>query len=520
MAGVPGIASRIFGAHAGAGVNVTMISQSGSESSICLAIADSDAGPAELALKRAFRDALTDGDIEEIVVQRDAAIVAAVGLGMAHTPGVAARVCAALATGGVNIIAIAQGSSELNVSLAIAHQDVESAIRAIHDTFGLDRLDTGVDSTRRLDLILMGLGGIGRGFVDLLSRRREAIRERLGLDAQVVGVCDRSGHLIDPRGIAGSTLAEVCTLKAAGTDIKDIEGGVAHTGPGDLLAAAGAYRLARPILIDMTDGDFDASLFTEAFERGVDVVTANKRPLAGPADRFRALVDGAASSRRHFRAEATVGAGLPVLDTLDTLIATGDIPRRVEGCLSGTIAYVLGEVENGRRLSEAVREAVAHGYTEPDPAVDLGGVDVARKALILGRLAGLLSGDTEVTREPFVPDLPSGADAVLATLESHDDAFAQRLEEARGRDHVLRYLARIEPGAADVGLREIPITSSLGQLRGTDNMLVFTSDRYQERPLVITGPGAGVEVTTMAVLADVLRIAAERAGNITGGASR
>lgn len=516
MAGVPGVASSVFGALAAAGVNVTMISQSGSESSICLAIADTDAGKAELALKREFRDALSHGDIEEIVVQRDAAIVAAVGLGMAHTPGVAARICGALAARDVNIIAIAQGSSELNVSLAIAQSDVESAIRAIHESFGLDRLDTGEDTTRRLDLVLIGLGGIGRGFVELIANRKDAIRDRVGLDAHIVGVCDRSGHILDPRGIPEAVLERAFEAKTSGRSIAQVEGAVSHDGPADLIEAAGAYRLARPILIDVTDADFDEDLFITAFDRGMDVVTANKRPLAGPAKRFRALIDGAAHARRHFLAEATVGAGLPVLDTLDTLIATGDVPRRIEGCLSGTLAFVLGEMEKGRKLSQAVRDAVDQGYTEPDPGADLGGLDVARKALILGRLAGLLEGDTTPDCAPFVADLPTGKDAVLGALQDHDDDFSKRFDAAKANGCVLRYVARIESGRADVGLREVPADSSLGRLSGTDNMLVFTSDRYATRPLVITGPGAGIDVTAMAVLADVLRIAAERAGNVTG----
>ncbi|NRA95878.1 MAG: aspartate kinase [Planctomycetes bacterium] len=519
MAGVPGIASRVFGALAHDDISVTMISQSSSESSICLAVSRGDADRAEVSLKRAFRDDLTHGDVEEVVVQRGVALVAAVGLGMAHTPGVAARVCGALANDGINILAIAQGSSELNVSLAVTHRDVEDAVRALHHEFGLDRIDPGEAGTRRLDLLLLGFGSIGRGFAGLLRRRHDAILDRLGLDARIVAVCDRSGYLLDPLGLANERLQAVSEAKQGGASIASLPGCVAHDDPVSMLRAATEYRLARPILIDASDADLDTELFDAAFANGVDVVTANKRPLAGPPERFRALMSGAREHGRRVRAEATVGAGLPVVDTLEMLIATGDVPRRIEGCLSGTLAFVIAELEAGKKLSEAVADAVQRGYTEPDPAIDLGGEDVARKALILGRLAGLLRDDATPEREPFIADLPEGdPDAVIAALRGHDDAIAQRLADAGSRGAVLRYVARVEDGRADVGLREVPASSNLGNLTGTDNMLVFTSDRYDERPLVITGPGAGIDVTAMAVLGDVLRIAAERAD--TRGGSR
>lgn len=517
MAGVPGIASRVFGALARDDISVTMISQSSSESSICLAVSRDDADRAEVSLKRAFRHDLTHGEVEEVIVQRGVGLVAAVGLGMAHTPGVAARVCTALANGGINILAIAQGSSELNVSLAVARRDVEDAVRALHHEFGLDRIDPGEAGSRRLDLLLLGIGSIGRGFVELLQRRHDAILDRLGLDARVVAVCDRSGYVVDPLGLTDERLQSISEAKQDGADIATLPDGVAHDDPVGMLRAATQYRLARPILIDASDADLEASLFEAAFASGVDVVTANKRPLAGSAERFRALMDGAREHGRRIRAEATVGAGLPVVDTLETLIATGDVPRRIEGCLSGTLAFVIASLEAGVKLSDAVADAVQRGYTEPDPAIDLGGDDVARKALILGRLAGLLPDGVTPDREPFVAGLPAGdPEAVIAALRDHDEAFAERLADARSRGSVLRYVARVEAGSAHVGLREVPASSSIGNLSGTDNMLVFTSDRYAERPLVVTGPGAGIDVTAMAVLGDVLRIAAERTTGTSG----
>ena len=514
MAGVPGIAKRVFGALALADISVTMISQSSSESSICLAVPETQATEAEVALKRAFRSDLSSGDVEEIIVQRHIALLAAVGLGMAHTTGVAARVCGALAERRTNILAVAQGSSELNISLAVERRDADDAVRAIHHAFGLHRLDTGEDTTRRLDLLVFGFGAIGRELVRLVLERSGHVRNRFGLEVRIVAVCDRSGYLLAPRGLSPDALQAAAVAKTDGHPLASRPGAVADASPSSMLAAATRFRLARPILIDTSDAADADQLFVEAFGHRVDVVTANKKPLAGPIAVWRDLGRAASAAGRRLKAEATVGAGLPVVDTVETLRATGDVIRSVEGCLSGTLAFVCGELEVGRPLSEVVREAIDRGYTEPDPTIDLLGVDVVRKALILGRMSGLLDGDAPAQSDGLVPrELTcSGADALLARLATYDETMAQRITAARAAGRVLRYVARIETGRIDVGPREVDADSNLGRLEGTDNMLIFTTDRYSARPLVVTGPGAGIGVTAMAVLGDVLRIAAERAG--------
>ena len=509
MAGIPGVAARLFGALADRGISVTMISQSSSESSICLAVPGDDAGSAEQALKAAFVTDLSRGDIEEIVVRRGVGLIAAVGLGMAQTPGVAARVFAALAARRVNVLAIAQGSSELNISLAVEDAQVPEALRAVHGEFGLERQDTGEDSPRFMDLLLLGCGGIGRTLIRQLLGRGSEVFERFGLQPRVVGLCDRSGFRFAPRGLSTDALEALVAAKEAGRSLLD-QGGEAGT-PDDMLRAALAWRLSRPVLVDVSDSDTAAS-FSLAFSLGCDVVTANKKPLAGAPEAWRALRSEALHHGRFLRAEATVGAGLPIVDTLEMLVHTGDRVRSAEGSLSGTLGYLMGRLADGVTLSDAVEQAVALGYTEPDPVQDLSGLDVARKAVILGRLSGLAPdapADLTGLVDPAWQGLP--VPELLERLKRDvDGPLAQRIADAAQRGLSLRYVARVTDGAITVGPAEVPADSALGRLQGTDNLIVFHSERYDDRPLVITGPGAGAQVTAMGVLGDILRIAGER----------
>jgi aspartokinase/homoserine dehydrogenase 1 len=511
MAGVPGVAARCFGALAERAISVTMISQSSSEASICLAVPEVDSLRAEQALKAAFRPDLARGLVEEVVVQRRVGLVAAVGLGMARTPGVSARIFGALGKRRVNVLAIAQGSSELNVSLAVDERDIEAALRALHAEFGLGLRDTGEDAPRAMDLLLLGAGGIGRALARLVGERGPHLRERFGVTLRVAGVADRSGYLFDPVGLAPERLEAALAAKAGKGALVDLPGAVATRDAADLLREALSYRLARPVVVDVSDADDSPRLFLEAFRLGADVVTANKKPLAGDAAVFRQLVEAAREGGRLLRAEATVGAGLPVIDTLEMLLGAGDRLIRAEGCLSGTLAFVVSRLEAGERFSDVVAEAARRGYTEPDPVVDLSGADVARKAVILGRVSGV-APDARVQLTGLVDPALAGRPLpdLLEALKAYDEPLAARVDDARTRGAVLRYLARVDADGIAVGLAEVPADSPFGGLRGTDNMIVFRTERYDERPLVISGPGAGVEVTAMGVLGDLMRTAAER----------
>lgn len=512
MSGVPGVAARVFSALAERRLSVTMISQSSSESSICIALPADEAFPAEAALKQEFRADLSRGDVDEIAVRRRVGLVAAVGLGMAHTPGVAARVFAALGACGVNVLAIAQGSSELNISLAVDEAQTDDAVRALHAAFGLDRKDTGEDTGKRLDLLLLGSGKIGRALIGLIQGRGAHSFERFGLTPRVVAIADRSGYLFHPNGLPADTLERFLAAKAEGRSAVSSPGARSGKSAIDMVREAMEFRLARPVLVDVSDADASAEVFLEAFRLGCDVVTANKKPLAGPLDAYKNVWETATANGRRLKAEATVGAGLPVIDTLEMLLSTGDRLVRAEGCLSGTLGYLMSRLEEGVLFSRAVAEAVERGFTEPNPVVDLSGMDVARKATILGRLSGLTASDEPPAAESLVDPMLAARPLaeVLERIKIYDEVFARRVEAANRRDSALRYVARVEAGKIDVGPADVPLDSPAGRLRGTDNLIVFTSERYDARPLVVMGPGAGVEVTAMAVLGDILRIAAER----------
>jgi aspartokinase/homoserine dehydrogenase 1 len=511
MAGVPGVAARVFGALARRGISVTMISQSSSEQSITLVVPEAVSVDAELALKAEFRADITHGEVDEVAVRPGVGLVAAVGLGMARSPGVAARVFGAIGRHGINVLAIAQGSSELNISLAVDAAQVPDAIRALHQAFGLHRIDTGDDRADRIDLLLVGPGKVGRALARLVMERTGHLEKRFGLVPRVVAVADRGGYLFHPGGIPDGALAAALEAKAAGEPLSAAP--MARKGrAGEMVREALRYRLVRPVLVDLSDDVGGGEVFRVALRGGCDVVTANKAPLAGPMDEWRALRAEAGAAGRILRAEATVGAGLPVVDTLEMLIATGDRLQALEGCLSGTLGFLMTRIEEGVPFSAAVAEAVRLGYTEPDPVTDLSGVDVARKALILGRLSGLIDGDTPVRSTPLVDPSLAGrpVDELLAALKGYDAEIASRAEAAKRDGKVLRYLARVEPGVVEVGLAAVPADSPPGALRGSDNLILFRSERYSARPLVVTGPGAGVEVTAMGVLGDIMRIAAER----------
>ncbi len=512
MSGVPGVAARVFQCLATKHISVTMISQSSSESSISLVVPASESADAAKAIKAEFRSDLSHGDIEEIVVEPRIGIVACVGLGMAKVPGVAGRVFDSLGQAEVNVLAIAQGSTELNISLAVGEDEIPLAVRTLHDEFALHRQDTGADQPDGLDLMLLGCGSIGRALIEQIIDRHVHMYERFGLRVRIVSLADRSGYIMSPSGLNREQLRHAMRHKQDGGKLCDLDIGTATNGPAQMVEDALAYRLSRPILVDVSDSGVAHEAFLSALSRGCDVATANKKPLADHAEVFQALQQAAVANGRILRAEATVGAGLPVIDTLEMLLATGDTVQTAKGCLSGTLGFLMSALENGERFSDAVRKAVDLGYTEPDPVADLSGVDVARKATILARLAGMKSADKPVQLVGLVDESHSGLplEDLFTHLESLDDDFAKQVAAAASAEQVLRFVAKVEEDQIKVGPAAVAKDSPLGGLQGSDNMIVFESERYNDRPLVITGPGAGIDVTAMGVLGDILRIAAER----------
>ncbi|MDA1261619.1 MAG: aspartate kinase [Planctomycetota bacterium] len=505
MLGVPGIAARTFGALANSNISVSLISQASSEHSICFTVPEHAAAAAETQLRAAFAAELERDEIDSVEVMMGVATVAVVGVGMARTPGTAARVLGSIADAQVNVIAIAQGSSERNISFVVNTESVPRALRAIHAAFRLDKVGGGRTVRRHgADVILLGCGRIGRELLEQIAAL--PLQERSVM--RIVAVIDTSGFIFQSRGLSQTRLASIAASKKRGGSLKELSG--SHVGsPIDAVRHLAAHALTRPVLVDVSSGDTRESLLS-AIANGIDLVIANKVPLALDSASARAILRDARTNGRQILHEATVGAGLPIIDTAEKLIASGDRILSILACPSGTMGYIFSELGRGRKFSDALRGAMKLGYTEPDPREDLSGCDVARKAIILGRMLGYEGELSNIAVESLVPTALREVSLkdFIAQLRTLDDAWAARVEAANAKGDVLRYCASVTRASVRVGLLSVPRSSSLGSLSGTDNQFVFTTTRYRENSLIISGPGAGPAVTAAGVLNDLLRVVA------------
>jgi aspartokinase/homoserine dehydrogenase 1 len=498
LLGVPGVAARTFEAVHAEGVSVSTIFQSSSESSIGFTLPATEAARAVEALERTFSMELTGGLVDNVTARDGVAVIAVVGRGMAGTPGIAARVFSALAATNINVIAIAQGSSELNISFVVEEDQARDAARAVHTAFQLSKIGGGRPPDRpRMDVVLLGFGRVGRALAEQAS---SSDRERV----RIVATLDRSGYVFDTRGISRRRLLRLAEGKDRGELLAALGGRPADAATA--LAEIAAHAVSRPVLVDVT-ADETTPLLIAGLEHGFDLVLANKKPLAGSEGHYQGLFETAEASGRRLLYEATVGAGLPVIDTFRKLAASGDRVLRVDGCVSGTLGFVLSAVEAGRAFSEVVREAVDKGYAEPDPREDLLGRDVGRKGLILARLLGYHG--PAPTPEPLVPSsfgrLP--LPAFFKKLPTLDDPWRRRIAREARRGRVLRYVVAATPRTVSARLVAVPKESYLGVLRGTRNRLAFTTRRYKKEPLAVGGPGAGAEVTAAGILNDIQSLA-------------
>jgi aspartokinase/homoserine dehydrogenase 1 len=517
MLGVPGIAARTFAGLFDEGISVSLISQSSSEQSICLSVPEESARRAARRLSETFREEIAREEIDGIEVRTALATLAVVGIGMAGHPGIAARVFRALADAKINIVAIAQGSSELNISFVVAAVDSATAQRTIHDAFQLSKIGGGAATGgQHIDTVLLGFGQIGRTLASMLTKGRSRSGGKRagkpdprhprnsGREIRIVGVIDRSGYVFDAGGLSARDVADLTARKAQGLSFSQVPAGQSATALQAVQALAN-HALSAPVLVDLT-ADETTPLVKEALASGMNVVLANKRPLSGSHAAHAELAALAAKSGQKLLFEATVGAGLPVLDTYKKLVESGDRVLKIEGCVSGTLGFLLTEIDRGRPFSEALTRAMEKGFTEPDPRDDLSGIDVGRKGLILGRLLGFPGEPSDVEVESLVPEayrkLP--LPAFLARLGELDAEWARRAASARAKGGTLRYIALVTRKKISVSLKTVAATSPFAALKGTDNQIVFTTVRYRQNPLVVTGPGAGPAVTAAGVLNDIL----------------
>jgi bifunctional aspartokinase / homoserine dehydrogenase 1 len=508
MIGVPGVAARTFTALAQAGHSVSMISQASSESSICFVVPATEADHAVDALEEAFAVERKMKFIDRVRAEKGVALVAVVGLGMRGRPGIAARTFSALSAERVNVHAIAQGSSELNITATIAEEDVTRALLALHAEYQLDKIRPLADTSgRESKVTLLGFGQIGRALARQLVAQDKHLRADLGVDIKVIAVADRSGIKVEEKGFAADALERLAERKASGERLFDRKSPLTLTQLQTMMRdELWLLPSHRPILVDLTSEE-TAPLIQEALEQGFHIVLANKKPLAVAQIEFDRLMQTARDRGLSLRYEATAGAGLPVLDTLAKLHESGDRVETILGCFSGTLGFIMTALEDGQKFSDAVREAWKRGYTEPDPRDDLSGTDVARKALILARTLGRALELSDIKLEPlFARNVDSDDPATFVeNLKKLDDDFRRRVERARAEKKVLRYVAKIAK-TIRVGIEEVDRNTPMGGLRGTDNQIVIYSKRYKTNPLVVTGPGAGAEVTAAGVLNDIVAI--------------
>ncbi len=490
MIGVPGTAHRLFGALRDSGISVILISQGSSEHSICFAIPEAQAVRAEEAVRRAFDAELRDGQIQHVEVGLGLSILAVVGDGMAGAHGIAAKVFNSLGNAAISVRAIAQGASERNISLVVDGKFAAKALRAVHAAFYL--------SPNTLSIGLLGPGTVGRVLLSQIASQVERLRA-LNLDLRVRGIAGSTRMLLEEGAIDLELWAQ--RMAEAGEPL-DLDKFVAH---------CQADYIPHTVIIDCTASAEVAGNYLDWLARGIHVVTPNKKANSGALPAYHALKEAARAAGTHYLYEATVGAGLPVIQTLRDLRETGDDITRIEGIFSGTLAYLFNVFDGSESFSSIVRTAKQKGYTEPDPRDDLSGMDVARKLIILAREMGLTLELSDVEVAGLIPAALIACDVeeFMRRLPEFDASMAAMLSEAGRQGQVLRYVGRIEAdGRASVGLTRLDAKHAFANIALTDNVVRFATRRYCDNPLIVQGPGAGPEVTAGGVFADLLRLSA------------
>jgi aspartokinase/homoserine dehydrogenase 1 len=491
MFGVVGFAGRLFGALAKNRINVILISQASSEHSICLAVDPASAKAAKRVIEEEFALEIGLKKIEPVAIEGHSSIIAVVGENMKHVPGISGRLFQSLGKNGVNVLAIAQGSSELNISVVVPKADEAKSLNALHDAFFLSGAKT-------VNLFVLGTGLIGGTLLRQMKSQRETLAKTSALELRLIGLGNIDKMLFDKNGIP---IGEWNERLGTSPDAADVKRFVHHMKQ---------LNLPNSIFLDCTGIGETVEHYEEILGSSISIVTPNKIANSGPYSRYLKLREAAFRHGVKFLYETNVGAGLPVINTLNDLLSSGDTILKIEAVLSGTLSYIFNSFGGGKSFSRTVREAKAMGLSEPDPRDDLSGLDVARKLLILGRETGLPIEPEDVELENILPEAcrkASSVEAFFAELEKADGAFEARRKSAEEKGKILRYIGLIQNGKAGVSLVEVGKDHPFHHLSGSDNMIVFTTERYRERPLVIKGPGAGAEVTAAGVFADVLRIA-------------
>ncbi len=491
MVGIPGFSKRLFDALSRAEINVILITQSSSEHSICVAIEEKHGDLAKRVVDREFEYEISAGKIEPLKVESGFSILALVGDRMKEHTGISGKMFSTLGQNGINIHAIAQGSSERNISAIINSKDVRKAVNTLHEEFFSD-------GRKQINLFVVGVGTVGSRLLEQLRQQHEYLLENLRLNVRVVGLANSKRLVVDEEGIDLSRWKELLS-ESSDDELK----------PAETANVIAERNLRNSVFADITANAGVVDMYPPLLERSVSVIACNKVAASSDYEKYAALKDLAREYTANFLFETNVGAGLPVINTLNDLMRSGDRVNRIEAVLSGTLNFVFNNYDGTRKFADVVRQAQDEGYTEPDPRLDLSGTDVARKILILAREAGHRLEMEDIENVPFLPAscFEGSVDDFYAEMATQEAHFKKLLDDAISKGLKLKYIASLADGKASVGLQSIGPDHNFANLSGKDNAVLFYTSRYSEQPLVVKGAGAGADVTAAGVFADIIRAA-------------
>ncbi|MFT3844535.1 MAG: bifunctional aspartate kinase/homoserine dehydrogenase I [Lacibacter sp.] len=487
MIGIPGFSSRLFAALANAQINVILITQGSSEHSICVGVDVANAARAKEVVDKAFDYEIVTDKVNPLQIEKDLSIVALVGDQMRHHTGISGRMFAALGRNGVNIRAIAQGSTERNISAVVATADVRKAVNVLHEEF--------FETTRKqVNLYIVGTGNVGKRLLDQLKKQQSFLEQHLRLQVNIAGLSNSRKMIIDESGVDLSKWEELLQNGADANLQRFVQSAIDK-------------NLRNSVFVDVTANAAIADVYALLLEKSIAVVACNKVAASSKFSNYKKLKHLSTEFNAPFLFETNVGAGLPIIGTLNDLMRSGDSVHRMEAVLSGTLNFVFNNYDGSKPFAEVVKQAQDEGYTEPDPRLDLSGTDVMRKILILAREAGVQMEMDDITCNGFLPEscMKGSVADFYEAMKKEEPHFKAIFDKANAENCKLKFVASFNDGKASVGLQHIPPQHDLYHLYGKDNVVLFYTDRYKEQPMVVKGAGAGAEVTASGVFADILR---------------